>query len=441
MGNTYYETGENLSLGEVGWGSIPSNYDKVVTAEGKTVYRPGTGSGSGSGSSGGSSSSKSKASGFDIEKEARRLKKEAEEKKKAEEKARKERIGKNFDPIFEELDRQLSSLPTRQKQYEEQIGSMAGEQAAAAERSKESSLASLETSKGQVTEQAQSSLRDLEGDIRNEMKAKVNMLGAASRSSAADQVSEAVMREGLKGRSKILSTRDAAYADIETKRADINNLASEQNAKIDSWKNQSLFQIGQDFSDKVDALSKEKANASAERAQAIDNMITGLENEFYGTLQQLDQQVLNYKSTISTWQMQREAELEDYATKLGMSAKYTKLSDDAKAYEQANQVFKESISMGMNAQEAQLRAFNQTGVDPLKGLSLTQDMIDKIKREAGNTAYITQDAMGNPVYIDKNNPGGGYNAIPNAGGEVSSGNAGGNNSGLFGSILNLISGQ
>ena len=397
-------------------------------------------SGGGSGSSGGSS--KKTKSGFDIEKEAKKLKKEAEEKKKKQEQERKKRIGENFDPIFKELDRQLAALPGRQKAYEEQIGSMAQSQSEEAARSKESSLASLETSKGQVTEQASSSLRDLESDIRNEMKAKVNMLGSASRSSAADEVSEAVMREGLKGRSKILSTRDAAYADIETKKADINNLATEQNAKIDQWKNQSLFQIGQDFADKVDALSKEKANASAEKAQAIDNMITGLENEFYATLQNLDQQVLNYKSTIATWQMQREADLEDYATKLGMSAKYTKLADDAKAYEQANQVFKESIALGMDAQEAQLRAFNQTGVDPLKGLSLTQDMIDKIKREAGNTSYFTNDAMGNPVWIDKNNPAGGYNTIPNAsGGSDNSGGNSGSGDGLFGSILKLISGQ
>ena len=441
MGNTYYETGENLSLGEVGWNSIPSNYDKVVTSSGKTVYRPGSGSSSkGSGSSGGSSS-KIK-SGFDIEKEAKKLKKEAEDRKKKEEAARRGRIEDNFDPIFSELDRQLGALPGRQKAYEDQIGTMAGEQSSEAERSKQASLASLETSKGAVTDQAQSSLRDLEGDIRNEMKAKVDMLGQASRSSAADQVSEAVMREGLKGRSKILATRDSAYADIETKRADINNLATEQNAKIDQWKNQSLFQIGQDFADKVDALHKEKANASAERAQAIDQMVTGLENEFYGTLQQLDNQVLNYKSTIATWQMQRQADLEDYATKLGMSAKYTKLSDDAKKYEMANSIFKESVAMGMDANEAQMRAMNQTGVDPLKGLQLTQDMIDKIKREAGNSAYITQDSLGNPVYLDKNNPGGGYSAIPNANANSnSSGSGSGSDSGLLGSILKYISGQ
>lgn len=425
-GNPVGWNGSDLTDEE--WRQLGVNIPKTSSASSK------------SGSTSSSKSSKTKT-GFDIEKEAKRLKKEAEEKKKKEEKARKQRISANFDPIFQELDRQLSTLPTRQKQYEEQIGSMAESQSAEAARAKESSLATLESSKGAVTEQAQSSLRDLEGDIRNQMKAKVNMLGTASRSSAADEVSEAVMREGLKGRSKILSTRDAAYAEIETKRTDINNLATEQNAKIDSWKNESLFQIGQDFSDKIDTLNKEKANASAERAQAIDRMITGLEDEFYGTLQQLDQQVLNYKSTISTWQMQREAELEDYATKLGMSAKYSKLSDDAKKYEQANQVFKESISMGMNAQEAQLRAFNQTGVDPLKGLELTQDMIDKIKREAGNTSYFTQDALGNPVYLDKNNPSAGYSAIPNANASAGSSAGSGSGGGLFSSILKSISGQ
>lgn len=409
--------------------SAPSLYSSV-----SSVVKS---SGSSSKSSG--SSAAKPAKGFDISKEAKKLKKDEEDRKKAAEKAAKERIGKAFDPIFGELDRQLAALPGRKATYEQEIGRLAEEQRATAETERAKSKAALETSKGQVAENAQASLRDLEGDIRNQLKARVNALGAASQSSAATEVSEAVSREGMKSRAKILSTRDQAYAAIEQQAADIDSLATEQIGKIDAWKASTLFEIGQDFADKFDALQREKANATADEARAIDERITGLEQDFYGRLRQIDDSVLSYKSSIATWQMQRQAELEDYGKKLAMSASYQGMADDAEAYKAANAVFEQSLSQGLNVQDAQNRAFQQTGVDPLKGLQLTDETIEQIKkRAAAGLSVFSQDALGNPVVINKNDPAAGYTPIPQAGagaGNTSS-NSGG---GLLNTLMGLLS--
>ena len=435
-----------------------SFYDKQtvknILASGKTPVIPKntnlniSASGSSSAGTGGAKSSSKKSStktSFDIAKEAKKMKEEAAKQKADQEKKARERIGAAFDPIYSELDRQLSTLPTRQAQYETQIGDLATGQTAAAETARAQSKATLEQSKTQVGEQAQSSLRDLEGDIRNQLKAKVSMLGTASSSSAADAVSEAVTREGLKGRAKILSTRDAAYSDLAQKGTDIDNLATEQLGKIEDWKSSTLFQIGQDFSDKFDALNKEKANASQTEALAIDDRITGLEKDFYSTLNNLDQQVLNYKSSIATWQMQRQAELEDYATKLSMSAKYTGAEDDAKKYSQANDVFNTSLAQGLSAQEAQTRAFQQTGVDPLKGLQLTPELMKQISENAkkANLLLSTDYTTGQPIFIDKNNPQAGYTPVLPATqvGQSAPAATSPTGGGLFQSILGALSGN
>lgn len=438
---TFYDkqTVKNI-LASGGTPVIPKNTNLNISAA-----KGGSGGGSGSGGSTSTSKTSNKKTGFDISKEADRLKKDAQKQKEEQERKAKERISNAFDPIYSELDRQLASLPGRKAEYEGEIGRLADEQRSSAEASRTQSKASLETARGQVGEQAQTSLRDLEGDIRNQLKAKVEMLGPASQSSAADEVSEAVTREGLKGRAKILSTRDAAYADLDQKAADIDNLATEQLGKIESWKSSTLFQIGQDFSDKIDALNKEKANASQTEALAIDERITGLENDFVGRLRQLDDAVLNYKSSIATWQMQRQAELEDYGKKLQMSSSYTKLEDDAKKYQAANDVFNTSLAEGLNPADARARAFNQTGVDPLKGLELTPELMKQISENSKKANLFIGDNFGEPYYLDKNNPAGGYVPIPQAGSttsipSISPTQTGDESGGLFQSILKYMTG-
>lgn len=393
---------------------IPKNTNLNITSKSASG-----GGGSFGGSTSSSKSTKTKSS-FDISKEASKLKNAAKEQKEEQERKAKERIGKAFDPIYSELDRQLATLPGRRAEAETEIGRLADTQRATAEEGRTRSLAALDTSRTQVEEGAQTSLRDLEGDIRNQLKAKISMLGAASDSSAAGEVSEAVTREGLKGRAKILSTRDAAFAELEGKRADINNLATDQIGKVDEWKSTTLFKIGQDFQDQFNALSKEKATATQQEAMAIDERITGLEQDFYGRLKQLDDAVLNYKSSIATWQMQREAELEDYAKKLSMSSSYTKLEDDSKKFQAANDVFNQSLAQGMSPEEAQMRAFNQTGVDPLKGLELTPELKRQITENAKKAnLFIGTNVAGMPYMLDKDNPSAGYQYIPAYGGESS----------------------
>lgn len=399
-----------------------------------TAAKPVVGSSKSSGTSAGKP-----AKGFDITKEAKKLKESEKKNKEEQEKKAKERIGASFDPIFGELDRQLAALPGRKATYEQEIGRLAEEQKGTAEAERAKSKASLEQSRAAVGENAQASLRDLEGDIRNQLKARVNALGAASQSSAATEVSEAVSREGMKSRAKILSTRDEAYSAIEQQAADIDALATEQLGKIDSWKSSTLFQVGQDFAEKFDTLQREKANATAEEARAIDDRITGLETEFYGRLRQLDDAVMNYKSSIATWQMQRQADLEDYGKKLAMAGSYQGMEADAEQYAAANKVFEQSLAQGLGVQESQTRAFQQTGVDPLKGLQLTPEMVDQIKkRAAAGASVFSQDALGNPVVINRNDPTSGYTPITQAGADQG-GAAPAGGGGLLNSLMGLLS--
>lgn len=260
---------------------------------------------------------------FDLEKDAKKKKKEAEALLKKQKKEARKGISKSFDPIFKELDRQLGALPGRKAEYEGQLNSLAEGQSADVEAERVKNVNALESSKGTVETQSKSSMRELEEDVRNQLKAKANYFGAlGSDSSAVGQASEAVTKAGLKSKASILSVRDQALNEIGGKITDINTLAGEQDRKVDEWKRTKLFELGQTFNDKLDSLNAERANADATKERAIDDMIKGLNSQFVGRLQQLDDAVTNYKTSINTWAMQRQADLEDYATKLGLSSAY-----------------------------------------------------------------------------------------------------------------------
>lgn len=243
----------------------------------------------------------------------------------AEEERVRSAISSEFDPIFSELDRRIGMLPEEKKTFEDQINTLATSQVGTAKTQQERNLGALDASKETEVKQATGSLRDLEGDVRNQLLAKSFYFGAlgAGDSSATGRASEAVTKGALKARSNILATRDQALGVIEAKKADVNNLATDQLQKIDQWKSDKLFSTAQFYSQKLDDLNAQKAGAQGEKAKAISQLIQGLSSQFLTRLTQLDDQVTSFKQGVATWQMQRQADLEDYGTKLGMAAKYS----------------------------------------------------------------------------------------------------------------------
>lgn len=312
-----------------------------------------------------------------------------------------EGIAMSFEPIFKELDRQLSTIPTEKLSYEDQLARLADSQLAGIRDSQAQGEQGLERSKALTRDNAQTSLRDLEEDVRNQLKAGAKYLGVrgSADSSATNEMGEAINRENQKARSGILSAQDRALGEIEAKIADVKNLASQETRKVDEWKSTKLFEMGQFFSERINELNTQKANATAEQQRAITEMIAGLEQDFLGRLRQLDDSVINYKTSIATWEMQRAAEMEDYRAKVGMTSSYSGGEDTTAAMKMSNDIFNKSVNNGMTDETARQIAINQTGMDPLTGLTLTQSDREGLKNNNNKPSLTDQlaelDALSN----------------------------------------------
>lgn len=282
-----------------------------------------------------------------------------------------------YNEVYGALDRMLAESQSSRAGYEGDINSMEEAQRSNIASQKELAYGNIARASDTARTQATSSLRDMEDDIRNSMEAANKYLGTkgAGDSSASYLASEALQRQAQKARGGILSARDSALSDIELQRNEIDSTANSELNKVSMWKAQALMDIRQSFDDRMSQLNMAKANATKEKAVAITNLIANSYQNFLSQLSALDNAALNYNSQIETWQMQRQAELEDYATKLSMSSQAAggAAANAAKTY---NTVFKQYIDMGFPAETANAIASSQAG---LEGSYLTADMLKGIE--------------------------------------------------------------
>lgn len=262
---------------------------------------------------------------FDPRAEADRLAGEERARKEEAERRIRAEIDSAYQPIFDELDRQVGLVPGQKLELEGQVGNLSKGQVADVEEGRASRIKDLEGNKTTEVERGKGALRNLEQNMRDALEARSFYFGSlgAGDSSAPLKASEAITRAGLRARGGILETRNQALSEIDGKIEGVKDTADTQLRKIDEWKSNKLFEVGQWAVDRINELNTEKATASGRKGEAIANLITQTETEFVNRLRQLDDAVFNYRSTVQQWQDQRAAELEDYKTKLSLSSAYS----------------------------------------------------------------------------------------------------------------------
>lgn len=298
-------------------------------------------------------------------------------------------ISSEFEPIFQELDRQIGMLPEQRQQLEQQLSTLSTSQRADVETNQNRGIEALDKSAETEKSNAADSLRNLEQDVRNQLMSREMYFGAigAGDSSAPGMASDAVTRGALRARGQVLSTRDEGLAAIETKKQDVRNLATDQFKKIEDWKSNKLFETTQFFTQKLTDLNTQKANASVERQRAINDVIRGLNQQFVSRLQSLDDDVMNFKKGVETWQMQRQGELEDFATKLGIQSSYSTAANKP-TYDAALKLFSSLYgTQNLSMSQARQAVLDQTGIDPLVGLELSPNQGQKTKSSLADQIF------------------------------------------------------
>lgn len=282
-------------------------------------------------------------------------------------------ISDSYAPIFSELDRQLGGLGDVRSGMEDRASELYDFQRAGVESTKAGSLAQLGQEEVRQQDQSKKSLRELEGDIRNQLDARGRFFGnmGAGDSSAVGQASEAVSKVGMKARGNVLETRDQALTEIGGKRQEVERIAGDQFRQIDSWKSDKLFEISQFYQQQVDSLNQAKANATSEEKQALTQASRELQGDYLGRLRQLQDSTLNYKTSVDSWQRERAAQLEDFQMQLSASSKYGGGADADKNRKEALAFFNQQVGLSNgNVDYARSITAANYGIDPMQGYEI-----------------------------------------------------------------------
>lgn len=195
---------------------------------------------------------------------------------------------------FGELDKQLGAIPGIQSNLESQVNNSYGTSKSGIQSGLDTSLSGLDLSRQNIATNQANSLRDLAGNMKNQLMAGNIYLGArgAADSSGADQYSLALAREGSKIRSGVNQQATGLQAQVDQQSNQLRQVAQDQFNQLDTWKNNQLLQI----SSYIQSL---KGNIDQYRANYIQNQLS-----------QLDQQVSGYKQAVAQWVLDRSTSLD-----------------------------------------------------------------------------------------------------------------------------------
>jgi len=216
------------------------------------------------------------------------------------------------EPIYAELDRQIGLLPEQRANLEAQVSNLYGTQTTEAGGAKEREMGGLAGAEERETGRKTKSLREISEGARNLLQAAGNIWGGSSAVSAA---TAGIAKQVGKQRGNIFEQANAAYSELDRKRADVESLFTQQTQKIEAWKSNKMLEISQYIRDVENSLRGQKADIRSNLTQQA----LAFAQQKAAKLEQMAQQ---YTLNMQAWREQRGAELSDWMTKLQATAKY-----------------------------------------------------------------------------------------------------------------------
>lgn len=212
-------------------------------------------------------------------------------------------INQGYDAYQSSLDQLLGNI-SGQKQGQQQIVESNYQQGLSdigAQRT--SSQQDLTTSSRKNQEQQVKSLTDIADNIRNLFKTGNVMLGTrgAGDSSAANQYSYATTKLGSKQRGDVMAQTRSIENDIADRSSKLNNIVTQETAKLKTERDNQIVQVAQWFQDKQDQLIQAKGQGQLQRGQSLAQLSTQLLQQAQQYLMQQDAQYKNQQNTLMSW--------------------------------------------------------------------------------------------------------------------------------------------
>lgn len=233
-------------------------------------------------------------------------------------------INSGFDSYFSNLDAQLGGLGAQQAGQNQLVENNYNQGASDLGAQKTSSLADLGTQRRKNQEGQVSSLRDLSENIRNLFQTGSIKLGAmgAGDSSATNQYSYAIGKLGAKERGNVLSQTRGIENDIADREVKVQNIFTQEFAKLKTNRDNQILQVAQWFQDKQSELQNMKAQGQLQKGQSLASLSMSLLQEAQNRLMQADANTRNQQNALQQWALNHATTIAQARQALGQPAEY-----------------------------------------------------------------------------------------------------------------------
>lgn len=210
-----------------------------------------------------------------------------------------------------------SGLDPQRAAQESIINNNYGQSLSDLQANQKSGNALLDTQARKTTENQVKTLNDLTENIRNQMQAGNIFLGTrgAGDSSAANQYSYALTALGNKNRGNVLAQANSIMGDIGDKRAQLQQVFTQESSRLATEKNNSLQQLAGWYADAQNQIRQLRGQAQVSASQQVLNAALG-------ALQSIDSQAQAKTSALQSWVVNNAKSLEQALSQMNTVSSY-----------------------------------------------------------------------------------------------------------------------
>lgn len=212
-------------------------------------------------------------------------------------------ISAGYDSYFSQLDQMLGNIPGQRAGQEQIVNNNYNQGISDLGAQKASSMGDLATQRRKTGESQVKSLADIADNIRSLFQTGNVMLGTrgAGDSSAADRYSYAVTKLGSKQRGDVMAQTRSIEADIGDREAKLNNIVTQETAKLKTNRDNQILQVAQYFQDQMNALLQAKAQGQLQKGQSLASLSTQLLQQAQQQLMTADSDFRNRQNSLLSW--------------------------------------------------------------------------------------------------------------------------------------------
>jgi hypothetical protein len=234
-------------------------------------------------------------------------------------------ISSGWDNYINSLNAQLGDLDTQRMGQQGIAESMYRQGANTLGTQREQGLTNLSTEERKLQENQSKTLRDISGSLKSGFMAGNVYLGSrgAGDSSASNQYSLALAKEGSRQRGDVMGQTASQLADVQARRTQLDSIYNTEVRNLDETKNQRLLEIGQWFSQAQQQIRQAQAQGQLGKSQDLQSLSRDILNQAISQMNMINQQVAERKSALDSWAMSNAKNIEQLAGNMRQVSQFT----------------------------------------------------------------------------------------------------------------------